>query len=115
MTKSTNDEMTKGLFTCLGVLFFVPFCLVAAGTFVWGYTIAVLWNWFAVPILALPVLSIAQGAGINLLVGALVCDSEKTTKDRTTKECVMYLANALLARPGGFLLVGWCIKMWMGA
>lgn len=55
-----------GFFIVVGAL-----GVVVAAAILEGWVLSVVWSWFAVPIFALPTITIPQGIGIALLIGLL--------------------------------------------
>lgn len=70
-----------------------------------GFTIATLWGWFVVPVFAVPVLSVAQGAGLYVFW----CHFKRPTKVDEAKSYFESLAKGVYsgtAQCGISLLVG---------
>lgn len=76
-----------------------------------GWVLTKLWDWFVVPTFGLPVLGLAAGCGIALIVKFLTHQTTNNEKDIATflsKSAANSIANSLV-----FLAVGWIISGFM--
>lgn len=74
-----------------------------------GYVLSVLWGWFAVPIFALPAISVAQAIAVRLVVFYMTMESATPNKERTDSESVALIVLVPLI----FLVMGWAVKQFM--
>lgn len=83
-------------------------------TITYGWTLSVLWKWFAVPILGLPPVSIMEAMGIALVIGFLSRQMPSSNiKDKSAAELFgAYLGSAIFY-PFVILILGWIISMIM--
>lgn len=76
---------------------------------VWrGYVLSILWGWFAVPILHLPPLTIAQAIAVSLLAGML-SHQYVPTKDKETWQPAFFS----FVFPAVSLAMGWIVKSYL--
>jgi len=54
-----------------GFKFFVAIALGVASALFGGYTFALLWTWFIVPVFGVPSVSVGQAIGISIFLGLL--------------------------------------------
>lgn len=96
------------------VMLVLIFGIVSISWLLRGYVLSVLWRWFMVPTLGLPVLSVPQAIGIALVVGMLTHQNyhypEKEDEKTSTK--VTRFLEPFLA-PFATLLVGWIVRQYM--
>lgn len=79
--------------------------IVGLPAFFWySFVLKNLWFWFMVP-MGLPVISLMQAMGIDLLITFIV-NPYTNIKDKTTHEIIL----PFLTRPAVFLLFGFIIK-----
>ena len=67
-----------------------------------------MWDWYAVPIFALPALSIPQAIGVACIVGLLTNQYYATPEGKTWERM-----QFMFAAPLSVLVVGWLAKQWM--
>lgn len=73
-----------------------------------GWVLSILWGWFFVPILGLPVIGVAQAIGIAIVVGYLTHQRRKTQEGDHAEEVAYIVAQPLFA-----LLAGYIVKSFM--
>lgn len=83
------------------LLLILPFAIVWS-----AYVLTILWGWFAVTAFGLPVLSIAQAAGLSLLVTYY---RNSRVEDKTFDETI----GAWVITPLMYLGLGWVIKLFI--
>lgn len=99
-----NDYTAWG---CFGMIVgFLDFLVI--GPIVNGYVIEQLWNWFAVPLGAIPITT-AWAIGLGVLVGALTyrdASAESTKKETSVTTIYIKAYATLFVRAGVALLIG---------
>lgn len=101
-------EFIAGLWILLFGLFMVS--AIAAALIVYrGWVFSILWGWFAVPVFALPAISIPAAIGIAAIVSLLTSHTAAESKDgdRWSKFVGVLLGPAMV------LLVGWIAKQYL--
>ena len=84
--------------------------LVSAALIVYrGWVFSVLWGWFAVPVFALPSISIPAAIGLAAIVSMLT--SHQTAENKDGDKWAKF--GGVLLGPAMVLLVGWIAKQWM--
>ena len=82
-----------------------------------AWAIQLLWNWFAVPLVGAPVLTLAHAMGVSVLAAILgpaaarVPESE--CEEGRTKAVLIHAFSTALLRPALLVAIGWCVKTWM--
>ena len=102
----------KVLLAIVGFTVVVP-VIIAVNAMLNGWVLSMLWGWFMVPTLGLPVLSLAPAIGIALVISYLThqtidCESKK----KELEEKVAYAALVIL-RPFFVLFFGWVVHLCM--
>jgi len=95
-------NVVAGLVAFIGIIGFIA---VAA---IWrGYVVSVLWGWFAVPLLHLPPMGVAQAMAIGLLASVLTHQYVPSDSDKEDWwKQFFYIALMPLAA----LLIAWILK-----
>jgi hypothetical protein len=101
--EQAKRKRTRNLLEALGVVLLVPASLI-----VWGYAVAALWGWFAVP-LGAPAIGLAHGLGIRLLMATAVPHPPHDDK----KQRLGFQTTASMLYAGILLGLGWCAHAWM--
>jgi len=100
-----KDEIGVIGLVVLGIVGYV------VGAVLWaGFVVSVLWGWFAVPILSLPVITIGQAIALRLLYGAFVgipLDTKKFDEAPWIPLVKVFIAPAVA------LLVGWIVTLFL--
>lgn len=115
--ESTKKRANIGL-DLIGIALAIAFVV---GGWVWiGYVSAVLWAWFAVPILGLPVITVAQAMGLRMVIGIFFITFarkmdiaevlKKTANERWARLSELF---GLYVGAGLVLLVGWAVKQFI--
>jgi len=73
-----------------------------------GLALKLLWNWFMVPILGLPNLSLVQSIGISIVVGFLTQQHIPRDKDQQ-QELIIYL----ILTPVMAVIIGYIVHLFM--
>lgn len=73
-----------------------------------GLALKLLWNWFMVPILGLPVLSLVQSIGISIVVGFLTQQHIPRDEDQK-KELIIYF----ILTPVTAVIIGYIVHLFM--
>ena len=89
----------------------VALICIPISVFVNGWTLSVLWAWFAVPIFLLPPLTIFQAAGVSVVVGFLVY--VPTSPVESDKDKILKMAEYVAVRPALYLAVGYFVRFWL--
>lgn len=97
----------NALLRLLGLLFLMPTWLLW-----YGFTLRTLWAWFMVPVFGLRVLSLADAAGLWVVVHFLT-RSYGAEQDTTHEQKVHALSMTFFA-PAWSLAFGWAIHHWVG-
>lgn len=76
-----------------------------------GWVFAMLWSWFAVPLLGAPPIGVAGALGLSLLVQHIVYrappkNDEREWTEQFTEICILSLSRSLVALAIGVLLRG---------
>lgn len=81
-----------------------------------GYVFVNLWDWFIVPVLNLPTLSIYMAIGVKIFVSFLTrqLNVKQMLEERTTKEKWLEFAMIFI-RPAAFLFCGYLMHLLMGS
>lgn len=80
-----------------------------------GWVLSILWGWFMVPTLGLPVISVPQAIGIALVINMLTHQSynhHTEDKDVSTGKKIGRIVR-LFTMPFSALLISWIVKMFM--
>lgn len=91
--------------------FFLSLGVIVAAVCWKGYVLATLWAWFAVPLFALPVLSVAYAIGISTLIGCFTQHPTKTGEE--SKHPALDGFVNLFVAPTLSLFIGWIVKHWL--
>ena len=85
---------------------------VIGGIVVEGLVLSVLWGWFMVPILGVPVLTLAQAYGVSLVFAALQGYREPAQNDENTSvaKSLTKLLTIMVFRPALLIGLGWIFK-----
>jgi len=76
-----------------------------------GIVVSILWNWFAVPVLRVPQLTIVTAIGISLVFSALRgYRPQPDTEELTINEVIVQVASIVFLRPALLILLGWIVK-----
>ena len=74
-----------------------------------GVVLMMLWGWFMVPTLGLPIISLVQAIGINLVISFLTQHHVSTDlNDIQRKKRIGYA----LSTPLVYLFLGWIVHLW---
>jgi hypothetical protein len=84
---------------------------VALSSILNGWALSILWEWFMVPVFALPSLTIPTAIGISLVVSYLTHHYVDTDKDEENAAKVGMYA---FLKPVVVLAIGWVVKQFMG-
>lgn len=105
--------MENKFFGCIG-LTVAMVVLVLVSCAVSGFVGSVLWNWFAVPLLGAPSMSIPGAIGLALVVSAFVPRSSSNDNDKNKSwEHITARVIAAVMTPLFALLIGWIVKGWI--
>lgn len=79
-----------------------------------AYAFSLLWAWFIVPVFSVPQVSIAQAAGITLIVDHLRVKSSdmKNSSDDPVERLSVFIVFSFL-EPTLVLIAGWIIKQFL--
>jgi len=104
--------MGEAIIKFLGVIVAL-FGIIVLALLLRGFVVGTLWNWFAVPLFALPVVTIPQALAISLVVGTLT----EQYKDHKIPEDEKYewyeSLLRLLGSNGIVLLVGYILTFYI--
>ena len=78
-----------------------------------GYALSILWEWFFVPLLGAPKLSIPGAIGIALVVQYLTHQSISQNNGKSFKEVMLEAAGYAIAKPLVSLFLGLIIVQWI--
>lgn len=92
-----------GAIALVVVAFFISYSILIT-----GFTLSVLWGWFAVPILHLPPLTLAQAIGVMLVAGYLT--HQMPSKDTHSARYMMFF---IPFRAALLLLIGYAVKFFI--
>ena len=73
-----------------------------------GVALKLLWSWFMVPTLGLPVISLVQAIGIGIVIGFLTQQHIPRNEDEKKELLVFEVLNPVLA-----IAVGWVVHLFM--
>lgn len=94
----------------IGSFVVVTSCIVL-GVLWGGYVFSILWGWFMVPIFQLPVLTVAQGIGIVLVMTLYIPSQKSEKKDFKEIFCDSILLS--IFRPLLALGIGWIVRLFL--
>ena len=78
-----------------------------------GYALSVLWGWFFVPVLGLPVITVSGAIGISLIVRFIIHQEQKNNDKRDLSEILLEGFFKALFTPAFALLMGWIVSAWI--
>lgn len=88
--------------------------VMVAGVMWSGFVLSILWGWFFVPALGVPVLSVPSAIGIALVVSYMTHQYQKKNKSEIDGwEAVAESLAHMAMKPAFALLVGWIVKQWI--
>ncbi len=73
-----------------------------------GVALKLLWGWFMVPTLGLPVISLVQAIGIGITVGLLTLQHIPRDEDEKKEMFASGVLNPMI-----FIAVGWVVQLFM--
>ncbi len=88
--------------------FLLQLGFLAVASLVNGFALKLLWNWFMVPILELPILSLTQAIGIGIVVGSLTHQYIPMNKEQKIE--VMF---SMMLLPIASILFGYVVHLFM--
>jgi uncharacterized membrane protein SpoIIM required for sporulation len=99
----------KGILSFLGVVVLIVGLMPVIVTLD-GWAVSVLWAWFMVPYLHLPVLPVAVAIGVRLVISLLTFQEVDTPKEKKEEAWYSILFRAL-ARPFLAVAFGYVVKL----
>ena len=96
--------------SCMGAVTGLLILLVG-GAALDGFTISILWRWFAVPLFGLPALTLWQALGVSLLASAITSNnSDFETDDDDPFSAFVQVLLYFVMKAGILLGMGWIIR-----
>jgi flagellar biosynthesis component FlhA len=79
-----------------------------------GLSVMLNWNWFAVPVLNAPHLTMVPAMGLSIVVGTLVASHrQKSDDDESVTDALMKSIGYIVIRAAFLILLGYIVKSWM--
>lgn len=101
--------------SCTGILFYTLVLSITASLFD-GWVLVQLWTWFAVRYFGLPVITVAEGIGLSLLVALLTHQRQKADKSDDDESVGLTLIKGAIlsfAQPAMFLFIAWIVQSYV--
>ena len=79
-----------------------------------GFVFQHLWNWFIVPFVGLPSLTLVAAIGVSMTIAFVAHQFvPSNNKDKTPSEIVTEVIAHLITKPLAALLFGWIVTLFM--
>ena len=78
-----------------------------------GWALAALWGWFAVPIFAVPGLTLAQAIGLGMLAALLAHRTPAKADADKYAEDWLYTSVTIVVRPLTIVGIGWVATLFL--